>query len=844
MRTKNLFLALALPAMFAACSNEEFVMDNATPAEGNLVELGEGFVLAGQGIDNATTKSIWESGENGLGWSWLPIADASSTGTVTLGATAQIKVDAERIGLCWTGELADGTGSISSKVFTNYEFLHAGWLGTGATEADFDNCTGVLNNGKLYADIAGTIAADANAAAIKAVITGDDNKVTVTANAPKVKLDPNTGVFQTENKAIFGGSYIVYYPYNGDFKDAGCVPATAGREFDEVAFAEDAANKTNAALQSAHVAKNTFLVGYAKDLIGGSKASKFSLNPLSAIISLQLKQIDGTTGKVITKVALWSDNGFVTSANLDASKIKSSGAKGGETLYVGEKETTSTIVATLGGDESTRTLRAGADAAYKKMYLPVLPTTLNGLKVIVYDKDGAVAVKELAGEFKFAAAAGKSVKVDLKADDFKANTLIAVDAASFKEAVKTAGTQAAPKTVQVIGDITLNADETVNSWITVEGGKIVVPEDKTLTVADKAAVKSEVDVEGFSCCGTSVTDPGRMVVAAGGSIAGKVNLLEGQKATENKGGKLTFNGGQVTENAVITAENSGEIAFAGATDVLGTLTLKAGAKAEVAVAGEVNVKGGTVNNSGTVEVLGNFAMLAKDGSTVATAGKNFKNNGKFIDNVGAKVGGATQYMVFGEAGQYICKVDGEARMNEAYENKTAASVIDIVGTGGKQVIYTFEKVRKHNNKDVDIIVSANATWFKPGKEITIGNLTVNNGLRIKKTEEITGDKGAHVGWATITVNGDIEANKNLILEEDVRGMKAKNLTVKKNGSATFENRNESQDKTLVVSQTITVEKDGKFEIKAKETGKNIALVTCTKLVEGGTFSGKPEVVAE
>ena len=67
MKTRNLFLALALPAAFAACSNEEFMDNNAVPAENNLVELGEGFVLAGQGANETSTRGVWGAD---LMWSW------------------------------------------------------------------------------------------------------------------------------------------------------------------------------------------------------------------------------------------------------------------------------------------------------------------------------------------------------------------------------------------------------------------------------------------------------------------------------------------------------------------------------------------------------------------------------------------------------------------------------------------------------------------------------------------------------------------------------------------------------------------------------------------------------
>lgn len=817
MKAKHLFLALALPATFAACSNEEFVNDNATPIKGDLVELGEGFVLAGQGMSNASTRGLWEQGEDKkLNWSWLP----EIGGTEMVGGVA---VTADRIGLCWTGELSDGTGSIGSKVFTNYEFLHNGWLAEKQEAAIFDICNGTLQNGKLY----GAINVTGGVPTLDILKQAVESNTVVIEGQP-VNLDANTGVFATENKAIFGGSYIVYYPYNKQFADAASLPATSPTSYEGVEIDN---------LGAAHVAKNTFLVGYAKDLIGGSQASKFTLNPLSSIISLQLRQSDGNA-KSVEKVALWSDNGFVTSVNLDASKIKTSGAKAGEALYTGEKETSSTIVAKL---NVATALNVGTteNVAYQKIYLPILPTTLKSLKVIIYANDGTIAVKELSGGYKFEAAAGKSVKVDLASKDFKDNVRIVVDNDTWAKAVENSTGKAV--NVQVIGDITLSAPSLVSSDVTVEGGKIIVPEDCYLILNNKSVIKSTVEVQGQTCCGNSA-EAGKLIVNAGANLAGKVNVLAGVADKKNASLLFTYGDGKVSvvaETAEIVSD--GTVEFEGKTDVRGTLTINKGTTATLTKGtSDVNVKGGVVDNNGVFEVAaGGFAMLNANGETVAAAGKNFKNNGTFIDNVGTVIGGGTQYMVFGAAGEYICKVDGENRMNEAYENKIAASTIEIISKGE----FTFAKVRKHNNKDVDIVVSANATKFAPKAAITIGNLTVNEGLRIDKTAEIKDANNAHVGWATITVNGDIIAGSNFFLSEDVRNMKANNLTVIKGGYAKFENREKSQDKTLEISKTISVEKDGKFEIQAKTAGKNVALVTCTKLVDaGGTFVGTPEVV--
>ena len=829
MRTKHLFLALALPAVFAACSNEEFVNDNAAPVKGDLVELGEGFALTGQGISDASTRGVWELTDNKLSWKWLPEILQDATGANSMLGT--LNVAADEIGLCWTGELSDGTGSIGSMVYTNYQFLHNGWLATGQSAANFNGCSPYdLLNGKIYSGInVGALASTSTIDQIKTQLEVDANQVSI--NGTNTKLDFNTGVFTTENKAIFGGSYIVYYPYNNTFADAASLPATSPTSYSNVAFEETPTG--------AHIAKNTFLVGYAKDLIGGSQASKFSLNPLSAIISLQLRQLDGTA-KTISKVALWSEDGFVTNVNLDASKIKASGANAGEALYIGDKKTSSTIVATLGTPAALET--AASDAKYKKLYLPILPTTLKGLKVVVYADDNSIAVKELTGEYKFAAAAGKSVKVDLKEDDFKANALIAVDAASLKAAAEGNYTEAEPVTVTVIGDITLDQDVAIKAWATVEGGKIIVPEGKTLTVNENATVKSVVEIQGQTCCGSAAAG-GKMAVNAGATIAGNVNVLAG--AEGKKAGILEFAhaaGKTSIVAATSTITSDGNIDFKGQTDIRGTLTVNADATAILSAAeSDVNVKGGIVNNDGTFEVnMGKFAMLDANGQTVAAAGENFKNNGTFIDNVGTTIGGATQYMVFGTKGDYICKVNEQVRLNEAYINKTACSTIMFVHNSAdaskSSKTYDLKNAKKHNNKDVDIIdngTAATTITSTATAAVTIGNLSntaTSTSLEVDKTTK------------PILVNGDIVLNKAFTTAEDVVGMTANNLTVNDGGSATFANRKDAMAVTLAVAQTIEVKEGGSFTITPAATGGNVARITCKKLIEGGTFTGKPDVI--
>lgn len=807
MKSKKLLLALALPMAFAACSNEELIENGTAPSNNNLVELGDNFVLSVQGAAG-TTRGVWEVDGN-LKWSWIPEILADGTGANSM--LGKLNVATDEIGLCWTGELPDGTGSISSNVYTNYQFLHDGWLAEGEDAVEFDNCTQALKNGALYSNInVGSLNNKSALSEIKAQLKDASNYV----NGQPLNL--NTGIFKTSNKAIFGGSYIAYYPYNENFVDAGSLPVVSKVVFDNV---EDGN------VSAAHVAKNSVLVGYAKNLIGGSQASKFSMDPLSGIISLQIKG----TSKEIGKIALWSEDGFVTSVNLDASKIKNNGAAAGEALYVsGSKQTNATIVADL---KDNVTL---SDAVAKKFYFPVLPTTVNNLKVVLYAIDNSVAVIE-AGNYTIGAAEGVKVAVNAKATDFVANAKVAVDNDSFKAAIAKGGTAKDPIKVTVIGDITLTADATIPAYVTVEGDKIIVPEGKTLTLADNSTIKSDVVVEGKGCC-SAASVKGGILAVEGATIGGNVTVEAGE-ATPVAAGTINFtkSGAIVANTAVI--ETVGQVNFTtNAKDVVinGTLTLSEDAVAEVAEGAVVAVKGGTINNNGTFEVKGDFSMLDASGSTVAEAGENFVNNGTFIDNVGAIVGGATQYMVFGEKGDYICKVDGVERMNEAYENKTACSTIEIISNS--RITYTFDKIKQHHEKDVNIVVSGSNVTFEPAKAITIGNLTVSKNKYYElyiKTSNTTN---------TITVNGDITIGAVFYTETDVRNMKAKNLTVVEGGKATFKNRDKSQDKTLEVSGTIEVQKGGTFTIKPAEVGQNTAYVTCTKLIEGGTFNGKPIVV--
>lgn len=861
MKTKVVLTSFALAAatgsLFVACNNEDFVTENGAIEQSGMIELSENFMIGAVGVDNASTRTHWELNDDVLTNVFSPIAMAAGgNNSIPINGGKQQLVDAPSIGLCWIGNSGAG-----EQVYTNYEFFHNGWLGKAQESAVFDPCNeSNLINGWLYSDLKLTAAATAGEEVVtKAMLSssgvsgnsklGADGTTALTIDG----MNLNSGVYKTCNKAIFGGQYIAYYPYNADFKDAGAIPATSVVEFNDM-------TKNDAT--DFQLSDNTFRYTNVATISGGTQAEGFGFKNLSGVVRVVLKSADDAdlTQKIKTVMLYSPSSSFVKEVLLSPAKI-AAGATG-TALYSKVVATSKTILVNMETSDTNKlkiTKDGGIDS---KVYLTALPAKISDLTVMVQADDDTWAECKI-GDFEIAAGEGRELVATYSAKDFK-EVYYAVDQETLTQALTNCGgaSKDEPATIKVLGDITLTeTTTTVPAWVTIEGDKLIVPEDKTLTLSNNSAIKSAVVVEGKSCC--SGTAGGKLSVA-GATIYGNVTATAGE-ASPAKVGTIEFTalGAVVDANAVIESEGTVSFADNSKVAIYGTLTLDKGATATVAEKAEVAVKGGTVNNNGTFEVKGDFSMLDAQGTTVASAGKNFKNNGTFIDNVGSKVGGATQYMTFGENGDYICKVDGENRMNEAYENKTACSTIEIISGG----TFYFTKAQQHNGKDVNIIVSAASTIFDPAKAITIGKLTVNSGdLRIEESDAINELKdgvNVLVGYATIIVNGNLDAKAKLAVAgnvrdlqingdvtiaaefnvgTDVRNMTAKNLTVVNGGRARFYNRDKSQDKTLEVSGTIEVQKGGFFTIVEKADGMNIAYVTCTKLVEGGTFSGKPIVV--
>lgn len=802
MKLNKILMAFAAVAM-VGCSSEDLgdFSANQTPEEAGLIQLDENFALAGVGAEDGVTRTHWELLPSGsLVNKFLPIWATAPAGGNTIDNDADL--EAQAVGLCWLGN-----GAVGTNVYTNYEFYHFGWLTNGAT-APVLECNN-LTNGAMYNEInvaAGDAAgAEANTAKFS---------LAVAKTFAIGTLNYNSGIYKTENKAIFGGQYIVYYPYNEEFKNAGTIPAEAVTTF----------NPAPEALTAPALGLATFRYSSPVTIEGGSKAAGFGLHNLSTLVQLRVAGPAGTNiGKNIDQIVLYSPSQqILKQANLAADQIAA--GKKGTDLYT-STEGTKTISAKFAAPVAV----AATDGVVTSAYITVLPTTVEDLVVFVHSTDGKWATKNL-GNTVFEAGKAKRLDIAVKAADFQAQ-YIAVDETTLLAALVEADGAAATsvKTINVIGDITLTANRDLSSTtypnatrIKITGDDIIVPENVTLTLEN--IMESDLRVLGKSCCSNPAWLGGRLVIEGG-----TVNNVTMEKTEANATTKAQYDQYNPEVEFVAAAPNfitvaAGKKFDAKAGNVLVNAPVQHKAAIEIAEDvtltvnedglnnGDIQFMGSTVLNDGTIEVKkgGMFDMTDANGNATATDGQRMTNNGKFIHNVDAGVGTAVQSMV--QNGEYRCCVDDQIKLADAYLQWTACSVIEMVNAGalsynlgiGEGVSY------KHNGKFIDIEVNAGAltTFNNPvvsggngdSKDIQTGKLTViDGGLDI---DYIQG-----TGKRTLTVNGDMTVKANTTITDSKKITVTENLTVE-NGATLLYKGAKANVEGLAVTKDITVKGAG------------------------------------
>ena len=855
MKLNKIWMVLAATAI-VGCTSDDLneLTSKQAPEDSRLIELNENFVLSGVGVEGATTRTHWaqDPETKGLVNKFLPIyAVAPSDGDIL---SDDFDKDVQAVGLCWLGQTP------GAKVYTNYQFYHYGWLKKGETEAEVDNCDPFnLYNGVAYNEI--------KLSGITTEVKGDEadentfdwSAILSPVDKSTWELNYNSGVYKTDNKTIFGGKYIVYYPYDKEFQKEGTIPAKAVTSFDWDLSAVPAKP-----YEAPELGEATFRYSAPIDIDGGMNAAKFGLFNLSTLVRLNVftaTAADAYNDSEIDKVILYSESEkLLKQANLGADKIAD--RKQGQELYA-ETEGTKTIAVNFTG----LTLpKLNVKASTKvSAYITVLPTTVDDLVALVHATKAGKSFwyRVELPETEFLAGNGQVIDITVKESDITSDYVV-VDQASLKAALKAANavpaSESNPQKITVIGDVKLDSNFDIDQatyangkYITIDGGAIIVPQGVTLTIEALKEMKSDIRVLGKDCC-TSGVYGGRLVVNSINADPKEVITLN--NVTLEKTEAKVLNEDNFTKyNPMVTYQGTGKanivIADGKKVNVIGgtvnvdravehkgDIEIAKDGKVNVSATGSLSFLGSTVDNYGTIEVkkAGQFYMKNANGTSVWTDGQTMTNHetGKFIHNVDAVVGTAVQYM--NQNGEYRCRVDKQKALDDAYTQWIACNVIEMVDAATEH--YNLGKACQHKHKGVDKYIDievnnpSNKTTFddwdvesdlnKPsdGKNIEIGNLTVVKGSKSLTIDYKEKGDDAHT-QRQLTVHGNMTVSENTSLTESKKVTVTGNLAIDNNAKLTYAGEKKIVN-GLKVDGDITVT-DATFDASANDAIK----IECT-----------------
>lgn len=898
MKTKHLLFTAAMVSAFAACTNDDFVSESSNAIrddKGLLVELSENFAIAATKGD-AETRAYDQNGK----FVWVPNAVNPTDGSATEPAT---------LGLCWTG--VNNTNPEYSalqttdyRVFTNYKFEHQGWLYKGEALPKYDACesTPTIKNGQFIPTL-GSEAATWNTAIGKA---GDDDllitpgttndefyrKASVTGDFANTKLDFGAGFFKSKLGTIYQGEYIVYFPYSDEFYN-GPVQAVSPKTISLTNL--QGKLKVNGQVQHdlytwAAMSKYAFSVGYTANMDGGVDAQSFTTGILSGGVVVRLtNSAEEILESRINTITLYSKNEqFILKQNLSAAAIKAANnnkAMYGENFYYGEPtETSKTIVATVSNVDGEGL--APAKDNYVDIVIPVLPTKVDDLTVLMTNEDNLTAEYKVAGTTTIKSVGQGWTVVEVDTKNLTFDKVYATNEASFRAATNNVGTscnsdlaKANSKTVRVLGQIEISAAQPA---IAIRGGYTIVGEegdaliikggdqtnlagqsgltnprfivnptsDFNATTMNEPVLDCDVIVESAGCCNAV---GGRLVI--GQATVGKnanIKVLgheEGVVPTATpkhytKDGWLSFDVEGKTSTVNGTIINEGQVTF-GRCDRRGTT-----AKAQTLLNGSItNKKGMTIFYAGDQNNTEDDAKLAVSSTGALNNEANAEltiegefffdgtgyNKGTIYDRVSSQVTGKLSQF---KGGEYICDVnDPGKRFNDALLSVyKPTTVVRFVEVGDKVYDFTdyagketgaYETIKKY----IVAVGGDNTTYFK-GTNITLPAVEVEENNILNFKSEV---KSNTIYWTNLTVDNDLVVNGEIVTEgaglttlTDNKGIK--NLTVKNNftvnGEAQLSNETVNVSKTwYVASETVT---------KSKVAGTTVTVGDATSKA-GGLF---------
>lgn len=838
MKTKHLFLAVALPAMFTACSNEELVSEGGqSNIQGKFITLAPNFALVQD--NNAQTRGGWETNDDGSGqFVWKPVLTEGSTTVFT----------PDEIGYSWTGVCYDKDGNLdnvgsaltaySDRVFTNYKFTHFAWKIEGEEMAQdpcapFDWTSGVeLLQDKYYG--ADWTRASADPVYKEKLVEGDVNIT--------------EGLFNTTNSTVYAGQYIVYAPYNKE-NVSNYIMATS-----KTLFKSQLYTKGNAIWEN----NNIFIYGKSSLTDGGVKTTNFSTKNLNGYVMVTIKDKDDASVDKIKKVILYDAKGrLLTKVGLSAKAIMDDAV--GKDLYLADavaKRETTTAIYTETGD-------ATIEKAGSSLLIPVLPTegALDNVEVILINNENKAVRQTIASlDIK----ANTFTNVEVKDVDFTNKGVLVTDELALRletgnqtdetavAAGFTANASTAKKTLELLGDIRLTTTLAIRGNYTLNGGRIIIPGNDGEAVdgyGDKAEVRMVVHQADVTTIAAPVINSAVLAEAAGcckafgGSLIVGNAVMNGAIETEDqnmqpnvaevyndnlsadksKHGMTKFNvsGATTTMNSVLT--NNGRLDI-GRSD-RGADDQSASKQVYVNVEkGKIQnnnlmtifrfVKGQTANTELSAYVYVNAAAALSNAGVFNIEGKlamygEGKNSGKIYDRVSSTVSGNLLDYNIGNA-EYICDVNDPAiRFKDAVDGKSKPTTT--VRFVEKDNTYNFEDVSEEakTKQITKYVIAENTITFKGDIKLSGKDIVVEKGATLKFAQYGTSVKDSKL------------AVENLIIEVG--------------GTTEIENVEATVNKTMTVSGTATVKKGVDMFIGTKDATQGKLEITAYKAPAQGYF---------
>ena len=843
MKNKLLLATLALPLAFGACTNDDFeTVSQPQGANGELVEVGPGFAIsASKGGNEAATRGQWIDAQNGtrnfLNYAWWP-------NYVYNEGTSSHDAVRDEIGLCWVGQ------SVGTNVYTNYRFQHAGWLNEDETTAEISPCEPyeIENGYELKNDLRwdnsdryklhdGDKLNSTALELLKGKYKAEGNQYLATIDGQSRNL--NSAFFRTPSETLFKGDYIAYLPFTPEMTEAGAVLAHSPEEV-TVLLDETATNESDKNIRYAHLGSEMFMYAYAPNLVGGTQASNFSFKHLSGLIQVTASgnfskwNTNGDKGlSGITSITLVDSEGkFVTEVGLDASKIVAEGnaASTGSALYVGgTAKYTNMLTANIDNNNSSV---PQTDNTELKIYIPALPTKTGALKVVVYNHDLKLSAVYDAAAIEVKP--GGVTKVELGYIDIKDfDSKVVTTEKALYQLVGTNGTAKAGDIIRLMGDIKLgtlsssdantgdgNASSLSTGWrlnsaVTLNGGKVVVPANFTWTIGADATVNSDIEIENKGCCekanGTLKigTNAKSQKTTLNGTIDNYGDILFEQTGADINTKNVTTITGKLNNHETLVPE-TGKTNYATITinpltqvDLKGATVVNDAEFTINAVGNNSSNEDGLLNLDNNASITNNY-YLTNAGNINNKGGKLVNEaDGWIIDRISAQFG-ATQPVNNG--GQYVCEVNGQTRLNYAlnkslttrvrfisleaqpssennkndkYGDKTYTKApFDISGIQKPNVDFEIAKQAYESGEAIRLFSQDGSATEGAGNDVVIGNLIITKGaLDVVNFTKWDTTKRAYVDATlkakNIIVDGEAAYNsrlmvKNIEVSEDIK----------------------------------------------------------------------------